>query len=494
MPLAKVTIQSSAGKENTVGFDLLAESSAAIAPGDYLLVAVKDGKAVDRYPVRFVAAERPSGGARWAHTMPHGSSSGITSRQAIDSVLQDNLRYNEHFDHIADTHNANLWVHFFANAHPVVGHNPIINEAEAADLPPSAAQYRPPLHHAKYQAAMARGMALGITAGYGEDYKAEVYMPIPTELESDIQTMARKYLSAGLGAAQYPHFVALYTDYYGHFDFMGGGEIDAEHVQTIRNTAWDNAFKGKQAPPKPFKFEFNPDKLSKELIEKTGGKKKGRANRNKWKESLAAKGLTNMRHIGKWIEENYPSQSDKLELWNELWKTMEISPAPEPGREVPVPVIKGSFAEEIGEEKTYQYADYMLRGFERAYGAFTKLVETELPAVFTIHNKGTMNHSSTSHAWSGFRSPNIDPAYLGKAASAISVSEWNLDGVPKPYFLTTFYNRTLVDDGHPVYRAGLWKQAGSPTRWMRDTVFLVGSPNSHLLRSSGKHDLVPPRL
>ena len=475
MPMAKVAIESAAGKENTAAFDVAASSSAAIAPGDYLLVAVRGGKVVDRYPLRFVSAERPSGGARWAHTMPHGTSSGVTSRQAVDSIIQNNWRYKGHFDQIEKIHNPNMWVHFFANAHPVIGSNPQIPEADAADLPPSAAQYRPPLHHAMYQHVMARGMALGITAGYGEDYKAEVYMPVPTELEEDIQTMARKYLSAGLGAAQYPNFVALYTDYYGHFDFMGAGEIDGEHLTKIRNSAWDNAFKDSpRAPDKPFTFQFNPDKFNSEFMAKTGGKKEGKSKRNQWKEALKTKGLDNIRNVGKWLDANYPTQDDRLALWKELWGVMGIRPAPEPQRHVPVPVLKKGFIEKVGKETAYDFADYMLRGFQRAYGSFTASVESELPAVFTIHNKGTMNHSATSHAWSGYRSPNIDPAYLSDAASAISVSEWNLDGVPKPYFLTTFYNRTLVDDGHPVYRAGLWKQAGSPTRWMRDTVFWLG--------------------
>ena len=475
MPVAKIPVSASAGQENTAAVDILAESSAAIAPGDYTLAAVRSGKVVDRYPVRFVAAERPSGGARWGHTMPHGTNGGITSRQAVDTILQNNWRYNGHFNQMKNTHNANLWVHFFANAHPVIAANPIIPEADAADLPPSAAQYRPALHHAMYQQVMARGMALGITTGYGEDYKAETYMPVPTEIPEDIQTMARKYLSAGLGAAQYPNFVALYTDYYGHFDFMGAGEIDGEHLSRIRNSAWDNAFKNSmQTPEKPYSFQFNPDKFSDEFMKLTGDKKTSKANRKKWKGALTAKGLARFRDLGKWLDANYPSQDERLALWNELWGVMGVRPAPEPRRTIPVPVFKDQYAKKVGKETSYQFADYMLRGFQRAYGAFTKSVETELPAVFTIHNKGTMNHSYTSHAWSGYRSPNIDPAYLSDGASAISVSEWNLDGVPKPYFLTTFYNRTLVDDGHPVYRAGLWKQAGSPTRWMRDTVFWMG--------------------
>ncbi|MEM7394892.1 MAG: hypothetical protein AAF492_21380, partial [Verrucomicrobiota bacterium] len=130
--------------------------------------------------------------------------------------------------------------------------------------------------------------------------------------------------------------------------------------------------------------------------------------------------------------------------------------------------------ERFGKQAAYDYASYNLRGVQRCYRTITQTVEDELPAVFTIHNKGTMNHASVSHAWTGIRTPNVDPAYLDGGASAISVSEWNLDAVPKPYFLTTFYNRFLIDRGHPVYRCGLWKQMGSPSRFMRDAVFWGG--------------------
>ena len=50
--------------------------------------------------------------------------------------------------------------------------------------------------------------------------------------------MARKYLNAGLGAAQYPHFVALYADYYGHIDSDGAGELTEAELKLIRDETW----------------------------------------------------------------------------------------------------------------------------------------------------------------------------------------------------------------------------------------------------------------
>ena len=342
----------------------------------------------------------------------------------------------KHFQQIKRIHNANLWVQFFANGHPIKQRLLRVPEADAPDLPPIAPQYRPSTYHAMYQAAMAEGIALGITSGYGEDYKAETYMPIPTVMQDDIDIMGRKHLTAGLAAAQYPHFVALYTDFYGHLDIMGAGEISSEEINELRNAAWDQATQSAGIrEPKPFKFYFNPDKMPKDLQKLTKDKK----TRKIWKDHLSQElGMGSFRNLNKWLDKNYPSQADRLQLWNSLWAKIGVTPAPQPGSRVPVPTLDKDTASRVGPDATYKYAAWMLSGFNRAYGAFTKMVESELPAVFTIHNKGTMNHSAVSHAWAGYRSPNIDPAYMGDGASAVSVSEWNLDGVPKPYFSPRF--------------------------------------------------------
>ena len=108
-----------AGQERTLAFDITAEASAAIAPGDYDLVVVQAGQKVDSYRVRFVHPEQPAGGGRWAHTMPYGTGGGW------DGGFSHPIRLAQQERHIDDVlkriHNANLWVQFFANAYPISG-------------------------------------------------------------------------------------------------------------------------------------------------------------------------------------------------------------------------------------------------------------------------------------------------------------------------------------------------------------------------------------
>lgn len=466
LPVASGELTAAAGQEQTLSFDLSSAATAAIAPGDYRLVAVHAKRPADVYPVRLVAPERPGGGGRWAHTMPSGTSGGLDGDRTLPATL-DGGRFRGHRDRVLGRiHQANLWVNFFANRYPIVGPGQDLPQADDPTMPPAAAEYRPSLTHAFYESLMAEGIALGICVGYGEDYKAEVYMPIPTVLEDQIATMARKYLAGGLGAAQWPHFVALYTDFYGHIDSDGAGEISDEQLTAIRDATWERASAAAGFEvDRPPRYEFD----HKRLPEAHSAPFKDGSTRKKWGEFLAAQREA---HGGdkQWFDHLPPDEQARV--WAGAWAAIG-HPAPRLTY-VPRPTLDAATAELVGPQAAYDYASWILSGVGRAYGAFTAAVESELPAVFTIHNKGTMNHSSVSHAWSGTRTPNIDPAYLGDGASAISVSEWNLDGVPKPYFLTTFYNRRLVDQGHPVYRSGLWKQAGSPTRWMRDAVFWGG--------------------
>ncbi len=471
--LAEGKLNAAAGTEQTLAFDVESAVSAGLPAGDHELTASLDGKVLDRMRVRLVAAQRPAGGGRWAHTMPTGNDPGFDGTAALPEKLAD-WRYGGHADSVLrPIHQANLWVNFFANSWPIAGPDQTLPDSSAADLPPVAAEYRPSLTHAYYQKLMAEGVALGVFMGYGEDYKAEVYMPLPTVDARQQAVLARKYLAGALGAATLPSFVAAYTDAYGHMDWAGGAELSAAQLAATRETNWREAAKaaGISATQKPIALSFDWDDWSaeaREALKKKDGKAR-EAFEAVWKAKQAAAGG------GKdWLEESCPTDKEQLALWQACFAAAGISPAPEPPRREPLPTLDAGTTATAGRDAAYRYASQVLRGVERCYGAITRTVESELPAVFTIHNLGTMNHSVAPHAWTGFRTPNIDPAYLADGASAYSVSEWNLDGVPKPYFLPTFYAQSLVDRGLPVYQCGLWKQMGSPARFMRDTVFWMG--------------------
>lgn len=469
--LARGTVSAAAGQSGTVAFDVTAAASAAVAPGDYRLVVISGREIADSWRVRFVDPNRPSGGGRWAHTFPFGTSGGLDGSAALPQAMAAGNRQG-HITNVLDRiHNANLWVNLFGNAHPVVGPNPQLPEADAGDLPPPAAIRRPSLTHATYQALMAQGVALGITMGYGEDYKAEAYMPLPTIHESEMDVLVRKYLNGALGYAAYPHLVAAYTDYYGHMEYTGGPELTGTERRNVLNSYWDQAraAAGIGNLERPYRWTFDRKKWPSAMRDLLKDRNTGRAFNAYLNERKDEHGGDK-----KWFENHYTDDRARMAVWRSAWQAAGVNPIPDPPRYVPLPTLDDANAEHVGRQAAYDYASFALRGVERIYGRITDSLEAELPAIFTIHNKGTMNHSSVSHAWTGFRTPNIDPAYLDGGATAISVSEWNLDSVPKPYFLTTFYNRPLVDRGHPVYRAGLWKQAGSPTRWMRDAVFWAG--------------------
>ena len=284
--------------------------------------------------------------------------------------------------------------------------------------------------------------------------------------------LARKYLNGALGYSIYPHFVAAYTDYYGHVDYTGAEELSGEQIGRIRESyrTQAQAAAGLSGLERPFRWTFDRKRWPKALREAYDSQ--SRDARKAFDQVLKDR---REQHGGdkKWSENHY--KTGRRAACRPCQATaLGVSPIPDPPRYIPLPQLDENNLERVDRQAAYDYASFMLRGTERIYGRITDQLETELPAIFTIHNKGTMNHASVSHAWTGFPYPNIDPAYLHGGATAISVSEWNLDSVPKPYFLTTFYNRPLVDRGHPVYRTGLWKQAGSPTRWMRDSVFWAG--------------------
>ncbi|HAT09841.1 MAG TPA: hypothetical protein DCS97_04465, partial [Planctomycetes bacterium] len=471
--LAAGAVNAGAGVEQVLAFDIEPQVSSAIPPGDGELVASLDGKVLDRVRVRLVTAERPAGGGRWAHTFPHGNSPGFDRGLVLPERLAEGNNGGHAEQVLRSIHGANLWVNFFANAWPIIGPVQELPEAAAPDLPPVAGCYRPSLTHAFYQKLMAEGVALGIFMGYGEDYKAEVYMPLPTVDRGQQAILARKYLAGSLAAASLPNFVAAYTDAYGHMDWAGGGELSSAQLAQTRETNWREAAKaaGITVSAKPLAISFDQDDWSKEAREalrKRDGKAR-QAFEQVWKAKQESAGG------GKnWLTESCPTEADQQALWNACFAAAGITPAPAPPRREPLPTLDAATTATVGRDAAYRYASFVLRGIERCYGAITRMVEGELPAVFTIHNQGTMNHSSAPHAWTGWRTPNIDPAYLVDGASAVSVSEWNLDAVPKPYFLPTFHVQNLVDRGVPVYQCGLWKQMGSPSRFMRDAIFWMG--------------------
>ena len=466
-PLATEELTATPGEEGTLILDLPAELTRGIPPGRADLVVEVQGMEQDRFATEWISPAPASGGGRWAHTMPYGYGGGITSAPVMPWSMEHR---QDRFERVEKgIHQASFWNNFYSSSLPVVQQAPDLPEADAADLPPSVGMGRPSLPHALYQELMRQGMSFGVTPGYGEDYKAEVYMPIPTVIEDQMQQMGRKYVNAAMGMAQHPNFVALYTDFYGHMDFTGAGELASDELTEIRERLWKD---GKMAAglsniSKPRKYPTSQKSLPRDLQQLLKPKPARKGWESYWKEQAQT-----YKSDGKdWMKKR--TEAEKRRLWSGAWAAAGISPVPSAPEVIPLPELDKATQETLNGDENYLYASHALRGVERAYGTFTEMVKSELPSVFTIHNRLGMNHAKVSHAWTGIRTPNVDPAYA-RGASAISASEWNLDGVPRPYFLSTFYNRTLIDHGMAVYRCGLWKQMGMPSRFMRDAVMWGG--------------------
>ncbi len=464
--LGRFPVEAPAGQERSLVLDLPAEQSQSLAPGNYALEAYIGDRKLDRFEIQIVSPEPSSGGGRWAHTMPYGYGGGITSRSVMPWSLEHRRSRIERIE--KGIHQASFWNNFYTANMPVRGPQPQFPEADAPDLPPVSAMGRPALPHAFFQELMSQGIAFGLTPGYGEDYKAEVYMPIPTVVEDQMRQMGRKYLNVAQGASQHPNFVALYTDFYGHMDFMGAGEIASEQLNEIRERLWKEGTEaaGMRGASKPRKYPTSRKELPKDQQALLKDKTKSKAWDAYWREQGERYKADGKKWFGK------RTLREQQQLWAGGWKAAGLS-APAAPEYIPKPELSSHRKESLKGDENYLYASHLLRGIERAYGTFTSMVEEEFPSVFTIHNRLGMNHSKVGHAWTGIRTPNVDPAYT-QGASAVSVSEWNLDSVPKPYLLPTFYNRTLVDNGMAVYRAGLWKQMGMPSRFMRDSVMWGG--------------------
>lgn len=465
--LATDTLVAPPGQERTMVVDVPASLSRSLAPGRMDLQVKAGGQIWDTYPIELVNPEPVSGGGRWAHTMPYGYGGGITSDAVMPWTMADRKNRFERVE--KGIHKASFWNNFYSPNIPVRSPGMNLPEADAPDMPPSVAMGRPALPHALYQELMRQGIAFGVTPGYGEDYRAEVYMPIPTVVEDQMRQMGRKYVNSAMGVAQHPNFVAMYTDFYGHMDFTGAGEIASEQLKEIRERLWKEGTRaaGLSGVAKPRKYPTSRKSLSKDLQGLLKDKAKQKAWDGFWKsqaERYKADGK-------KWMEKR--SESEKRSLWTQAWRAAGVTSVPAAPTYIPLPELDKENRAKANGDANYLYATHALRGIERAYGTFTGMVEEEFPTVFTIHNRLGMNHSKVSHAWTGIRTPNVDPAYT-RGASAISASEWNLDAVPRPYFLSTFYNRTLIDRGMAVYRCGLWKQMGMPSRFMRDAVMWGG--------------------
>ncbi|MEI7833817.1 MAG: hypothetical protein WCJ56_11560, partial [bacterium] len=77
------------------------------------------------------------------------------------------------------------------------------------------------------------------------------------------------------------------------------------------------------------------------------------------------------------------------------------------------------------------------------------------------------------YSWEWSRSPSVPPEY-SHGCTVIACSEWNLDAEPQPYLTTAEVNRTLLDEGRPVWRTASFHFNGSQSRFLRDAIFLTG--------------------
>ena len=88
--VAQGTLNSAAGKEQVVAFDLPAKLTSAIAPGRYDLTVLLNNQVMDNYPVAFVAAGLQGAGARWWHGLPFGLGSGFSADSVTPGWLEKN--------------------------------------------------------------------------------------------------------------------------------------------------------------------------------------------------------------------------------------------------------------------------------------------------------------------------------------------------------------------------------------------------------------------
>ena len=148
-----------------------------------------------------------------------------------------------------------------------------------------------------------------------------------------------------------------------------------------------------------------------------------------------------------------------------------VTPAPAPRDGYGFPFPNG--LETAGPTAEYKYTEYVQRGLERCYGTITRTLERELPAAFTIQNRNRENHTTVPYSWQWSRSPSV-PAEYSHGCTVVACSEFNLDGEPQPYLTTTETNRTLLDEGRPVWRTAAFQFNGAQSRFLRDAVFLSG--------------------
>lgn len=166
--------------------------------------------------------------------------------------------------------------------------------------------------------------------------------------------------------------------------------------------------------------------------------------------------------------------------WEQGWRAAGLAAPPDAPldaagrRTYPLP-WPGDAAATAGPDATYRFTSFVLEGMQRCLAASTRMVEGELPAVFTLLNKNRENHRQPLvYAWRDWsRSPSVAPE-ASRGTTGIAVSEWNLDAEPQAYLLSTFIQQPLLDEGRPVYRTAGFTFNGSQSRWLRDAVYLSG--------------------
>jgi hypothetical protein len=463
--LGTQTVNLTAGQEQTIIYDIPAATSAALLPARYQITLSLDGKVMDRFPVEWVSGQRPGAGARVYNGGPWGGD----SSQPLDPW--DLPRSSGWLDkEMVRGHNANGWINIFSSG-PQMGPSQNWRTAQQdADLPPVGGEYRPGTMQAHYQALMARGANAIIMMG-GAELGSENYMPVPTTPGAAMDLMARKYLVGAMSFAYLPNFTGVYTDAYAKPDWHGGEEFtDAEEAEVrakVWELGWKHAGLGNVAPASDFGDDRTPIDFSKAVGTPAldGGKRK-----------------IFSEYVQKVIQDEYKGEvgllykapvSQKQKVWNGAWSAVGVTPAPQAKPRYPMPRPN---LDTMPADAQYKFTEYVQSGFGRYYGSLTRAIESQMPAVYTIHNRRRENHRQAGYAWGDWsRSASVPPEYSFGGPTVLYSSEFNLDAEPQPYSMPTMYLQSNVDKGQPAWASAVGFQfTGSTGRLLRDAVFFLG--------------------
>lgn len=474
MHLGTPRLQAEAGKEGSTAIDLPAAFTAAIPPGRHDLVLTVDGREIDRYALRWVAAAPAGAKARWWHGMPFGNHSGLDGNPVSPATI---AKYSRWVDGEAkQVHNANLWVQIFADGTPLVPSTLELPGADDPAAPPATPAQRPAATHALYQLLLSRGIALGVMMG-GSELGSENYHPLPTINQDHIALVARKYLAGSLSLAQHPNFVGVYTDAYGRPEWHGEGgkdEVSPEQVVAARKAMYEAAVAAAGVKPVPQPpFDFGDAKNPIKWENAVGAPKLEGGQRKAFAEAVAA--IVERDHGGDRAALDQAPEAVRLAAWNAAWQAAKVSPVPPARVSYPLPKPAGIDLSSGGPEAEYRYIEFVQRGISRGYAAATSAIERVLPGVFTIQNHNRENHRQPFvYAWRDWtRSPSF-PGEYADGVTVVASSEWNLDGEPQPYMLSAEVLRPLLDRGRAVWRTAAFSWNGAQTRFLRDAVFLSG--------------------